>query len=569
MALLSLFVAPSQAHAQAYRTSVISTITGTVVGANGLPMPLADVTMKDAAYRVVSVAHTDSAGRFALAYDGRPASLFLEFYGVAHQQQSEEIYIDHPQSIGLAVRLATEAYADTIVRVRAIGDFNKFDWATARPLKLSPDQSWTLVVATTADSVAYQLRDLVANEATTGTDTDRYMRRAAGDYASVIPAQDGVATIVFSPTQLHRSQSPSDVRFHDSTGRTARVARVLESMNAHTDALLDEMRHPGAVPGPLRAIRQAKWNPVANALSHAIDSERDPEVRSVQLLELMQLAAFGATVPARYGKRTLREILPASPLWTLPVVNQVGLVAAAVVVAGRPNATRVWFVKEDPALLPRYLALSDAIFDAQRDGTVRVGLLAREVATLNSLGKTDQVSMYLTRLASEYPNAELTKSTLAQYGNSRLLKIGNDVPVFRFASLRDSTVTYTPQSLIGKVYLIDFWATWCAGCIDQIPVLQQAYDVFRSRGFEILSVSADAARTDVMAFQSKRFPMPWLNAITAGGLENADLKRLEILYLPRAVLVDRSGKIIAVDDELKGAALERTLSRVFNSEISR
>lgn len=533
-------------------------------------MPLASVTLRTAAFKLVTTTEADSAGRFALAYSGT-GSVYVGFGGVRHERYEEEVYLDGPQTISLDARIAALVYTDPITAVKAIGDFNNFKWSTARPLTKNADGTWTLDVATTADTVAYQLIGVGERGGIPGTDAVRYAFRGPGDYAAVIPVHGGKANIVFRPVLLPRSTPATQVLFHDGTSRTARVAEVLQSMSAHMKAMMEGQRHPALAPetpAVAAMTRKTKWDPVARSVIQQIDTERDPVVRSVRLLELMQVAAFGATVPARYGQQTLRELPPDSPLWSLPVVSQVGLVTQPVLVAGQKGVARA-SLKDNPDLIPQFVAATDAVLNAQHGEETLVYLMARAVGALTSVGKTDQANAYLSRLVGEYPDAEMTKSTMAQFGKSRVLRVGNTVPAFRLTAVADSAVTYTPEMLKGKVYMIDFWATWCRPCVAQMPVLQKAYTDFRNRGFEILSVSADDSRETVNAFQNKRWKMPWLNAIVTEGLDSPEFRQFEISFLPRAVLVDEDGKIIAADGELRDTELERTLTRVLASPVAK
>jgi len=48
------------------------------------------------------------------------------------------------------------------------------------------------------------------------------------------------------------------------------------------------------------------------------------------------------------------------------------------------------------------------------------------------------------------------------------------------------------KSLRGKVVLIDFFASWCTPCIQEIPNVQDAYDKFNKKGFEVVSIGIDS-----------------------------------------------------------------------------
>src|SRR6266478_8213925 len=52
----------------------------------------------------------------------------------------------------------------------------------------------------------------------------------------------------------------------------------------------------------------------------------------------------------------------------------------------------------------------------------------------------------------------------------------------------------------GKVVLVDFWATWCPPCVREVPVVKAAYDKFHPRGFEVIGISLDDKKQDLLSF---------------------------------------------------------------------
>jgi thiol-disulfide isomerase/thioredoxin len=143
------------------------------------------------------------------------------------------------------------------------------------------------------------------------------------------------------------------------------------------------------------------------------------------------------------------------------------------------------------------------------------------------------------------------------------------VPAFHLAALDDTSVTYTPASLAGKVYLLDFWATWCGPCVGEMKYLQAAHDSLASRGLEILSVSLDRTPADVRRFRTGAWKMPWLQAYVSGASGDPQMRDLEITILPRTMLIGRDGKILAVDEELRGDALLPTLRHALEGQEGR
>ena len=64
----------------------------------------------------------------------------------------------------------------------------------------------------------------------------------------------------------------------------------------------------------------------------------------------------------------------------------------------------------------------------------------------------------------------------------------------------------------GKVTLVDFWATWCGPCRESFPKYQELYTKYKSKGFELIAVSADEDKGVITGFlkdKGTKFPVGW------------------------------------------------------------
>jgi peroxiredoxin len=74
------------------------------------------------------------------------------------------------------------------------------------------------------------------------------------------------------------------------------------------------------------------------------------------------------------------------------------------------------------------------------------------------------------------------------YSGSRPPRIGSPAPDF---TVQDSDRTVTLSELRGKVVVLNFWATWCPPCIDEMPSLVNMQQRLKDKGVTVLAVSID------------------------------------------------------------------------------
>jgi cytochrome c biogenesis protein CcmG/thiol:disulfide interchange protein DsbE len=140
------------------------------------------------------------------------------------------------------------------------------------------------------------------------------------------------------------------------------------------------------------------------------------------------------------------------------------------------------------------------------------------------------------------------------------LRPGMPAPEFVRADLHGKRIDLAQYR--GKVVLVDFWATWCAPCLIEIPRLIDMQRRLGGAGLQVIGVSMDDSADPVRSL-SHRYPFDY--PIVMGDAKLGE-RYGGVLGLPVQFLVGRNGKIIrgwegAIDPAALDAAVQQELTR--------
>jgi thiol-disulfide isomerase/thioredoxin len=104
------------------------------------------------------------------------------------------------------------------------------------------------------------------------------------------------------------------------------------------------------------------------------------------------------------------------------------------------------------------------------------------------------------------------------------------------------------SSLKGKVFLLDFWASWCGPCRFSNRYLTKLYNRYKDKGLEILSVSLDDKKSEWKKAVAKD-KIKWMQGIDIGGLDAMTAIKWQIDAIPSSFLVNKDGDVVGINLE--------------------
>ena len=144
------------------------------------------------------------------------------------------------------------------------------------------------------------------------------------------------------------------------------------------------------------------------------------------------------------------------------------------------------------------------------------------------------------------------------------LSVGDTAPEFEAKQLDGSTFRLADYRG-KKAVLIDFWATWCPPCIDEIPTIKSIAETYRDQGLEVVGVSLDRDEQALRDFVREEK----LGYVQVFDEEKSDAiaKSYGVWGIPSVFLVDKNGVINAM--KLRGSRTEAAVKKLLaNASIS-
>ena len=139
--------------------------------------------------------------------------------------------------------------------------------------------------------------------------------------------------------------------------------------------------------------------------------------------------------------------------------------------------------------------------------------------------------------------------------------LNQPAPEFKLKDVNGSEVSLA--SYKGNVVLLNFWATWCPTCTEEMPSLNKLSRQLKNRKFSVIAVSTDRSVTDVKDFV-KTHPLDFTVLVDRGLSVSRSLYK--VFVLPTSFLIDKKGVIVERyygEEDWVGTEMVRKIESLF------
>ena len=149
----------------------------------------------------------------------------------------------------------------------------------------------------------------------------------------------------------------------------------------------------------------------------------------------------------------------------------------------------------------------------------------------------------IEKLSEERRQRPAIKQIEASIKESAKTAEGATIPNFTQKTPEGDDLAIMTEVSKNKITVLDFWASWCGPCMQEMPSMLSLYENNKNRGFGIVGISLDKDK-DAWIAAIKKLQLPWPQMSDLQFWNNEAAKMFNINSIPHTIVVDKNGKIL-------------------------
>ncbi len=203
---------------------------------------------------------------------------------------------------------------------------------------------------------------------------------------------------------------------------------------------------------------------------------------------------------------------------------------------------------DQASCLEKLKEVTNSFTQADIQDKIMYDLIDQQLWT-NSMDQEDAVAFFRENCS----NSDLTRKLIDEYELFQNIHPGKLAPEVAFTDTAGNS--YKTSDFRGKYLYIDIWASWCAPCLEEIPLLKDLKKKYDGTQLSIISISVDDSQKDWRAAMIKS-ELKDKQYLATGGWNSALINKFRIQTIPRFLFVNPEGVIVNSQAKLPSQGIE-------------